>query len=375
MNTARENTPARRRGPRPRLFISYRRRTDSASARLLKDELTRAFGEGAAFRDVDDIEAGETFPETIREALEDCDVFLLLVSPGWVESVPSLRDPDDFVRREVAAALARRVPLIPVLLGDARMPKADELPEEIRDLAFRQAIELSDDRWDYDVARLFKFVRARAAPPEPATFFGRAAAASRRLLKTWPGRVTVAAAGVAAVVLAFYAAAGLAIWYEHFGRDFEGCVLLYTPDVLGGAANIRSGAQDSPVVSADGYDVVRRRRDEPDGIPFMLRLSDSGREIGVVFFRFFKAAGDGGGEFRVERIIEPRPADVRKCADVEKYFNANRPAADKRVLKNWDRLGLHLGGRDYLLRLGDHGDYMVATLLPAPDDMPLPWKK
>ncbi len=374
MKDGRENSSTRRRGARPRLFISYRRRTDSASARLLKDELTRAFGEGAVFRDVDDIEAGEAFPETIREAVEDCDALLLLVSPGWVESVPRLRNPDDFVRREVAAALARRVPLIPVLLGDARMPKADELPEDVRDLAFRQAIELSDDRWDYDVARLVKLVRARAAPHGPATFFGRAAAAARRLLRTWPGRVAVVAAGVAAAVLAFYAAAGFAIWYEHFGRDFEGCVRLYTPDVLGGVANIRSGTHDSPVISADGYDAVRRRRDEPDGIPIMLRLSDSGHEIGVVFFRFFKAAGDEDGEFRVERVIEPKPADVRKCADVQKYFNANRPAADKHVLKNWDRLGVHLGGRDYLLRLGDHGDYMVATLLPAPAGMQTPWR-
>ena len=363
MNIGRENSPTRRPGARPRLFISYRRRSDSPSARLLKEGLTRAFGEGAVFRDVDDIEPGDAFPQSIGEAVESCDVFLLLVSPDWVESAGSLRNPDDFVRLEIAAALARRVPLIPVLLGGARMPKADELPEEIRDLAFRQALELSDSRWDYDVERLVKHIRARAPRPEAASFFGRAAAASRRFFfGTWPGKATAAA-----VLLAAVAGISYAIWHVSH-RDLEGCVSLYAPDSLGGVGRIESGSYDSPVVRADEYHTIRERRHDPGGVPLMLRLSDSGHEVGVVFFRFFKADEIDQGVFKVERVIEP------PCSDVQQYLNDDRPAGDKHVLKNWDRLRVRLGGRDYILRPGDHDDRIVATLTPAPGTPPSPWR-
>lgn len=125
-------------GPRLKIFISYRRLHDSHVARQLKRELTRAFGRGAVFRDRDDIAPGDAFPEAIRRAVESCpeairraaescDVFVAVVSPGWLEASARLRDPEDFVRREMAAALARRVALVPVLAGGARMPAADEL--------------------------------------------------------------------------------------------------------------------------------------------------------------------------------------------------------------------------------------------------------
>src|SRR5215208_6491161 len=85
MNVGRTSFLSRRFGLRPKLFISYRRRFDSPSARLLKEALTEAFGEGAVFRDVDDIAPGDAFPESIRKAVESCDAFLPLISPGWVE--------------------------------------------------------------------------------------------------------------------------------------------------------------------------------------------------------------------------------------------------------------------------------------------------
>lgn len=361
MKTGPENPAARRTAARPRLFLSYRRRFDTPYARLLKDELTRAFGEGAVFRDVDDIEAGEAFPDIISGAVEDCDAFLLLISPGWIESAASLHDPADFVRREIAAALARRVPLIPVLLGDAQMPPPGGLPEEVRALAFRQAIELSDDRWDHDVGRLVKLVRARVG--HSATAPRRAVAALRSFLATWRGKAAAAAA-----VLALLAAADFAARRGLFVRDFQGCVRFYTSDAPGASAGLRSGTHDFTVVGADAYHVIMKQKQRPEGFPIVLRLSDSGKEVGAVFFRFFKAEAVADGEFRVERVVEPT------CADVRLYLNTDRPAGERHVLKNWDRLGVRLGGRDYLLRTGDHGDYIGATLEPAPGEMPLPWK-
>ncbi|MFL6334199.1 MAG: toll/interleukin-1 receptor domain-containing protein [Pyrinomonadaceae bacterium] len=337
MENGRANSSTRHPGARPRLFISYRRRFDLASARLLKDGLTRDFGEGTVFRDVDDIKPGKAFPNTIHAALESCDVFLLLVSPGWVELIEELRDPEDFVRREVAAALARGIPLVPVLLGDARMPEADELPEEIRDLAFRQAIKLSDEHWDDDVERLVKLIRELV----PFTSF----------LRTRLGKTAVVAA-----VLALFVCAGLAVRYELYGGDFEGCVRRYTPGSLGGVGRVETGAYDAPVVRADEYHYVLEHRHDPAGIPLLVRLTDSGHEVGAVFLRYFRGDDINNSLFKVERVIEPR------CADVQEYLNDAAHAADKHALTNWQTLRVRLGGRDYFLRVGDHGESILATL-------------
>ena len=360
METGRENSSNRRPGARPQLFISYRRRSDTSSAHLLRDKLTLAFGEGTVFWDVREIQPGEAFPETIRKALADCDVLLPLVSPGWVESMGRLHDPDDLVRHEIAAALARGVPLIPLLLGGARMPKADELPEEIRDLAFRQALELSDDRWDYDVERLVKLVRARAGLSEPVPFFGRLVAL-RSFLGTWPGRAAAAAAVVAVVLLAAPALWRLAAWYER-RQSFDGCVGWYAPDVLGGVARIEVGKSDAPVVPNDEYKLTPGRRDESGGLQLIVTLTDSGREVGAVFLRFQRADVRDNSSFKVERIMAP------PCDEVQDYRNESRPAADKRYLNNWDTLRVTLGESYYYLRPDDHGDYVTASLTSKPKD-------
>jgi hypothetical protein len=66
-----------------------------------------------------------------------------------------IADPSDFVRLEVETALrAADVTVIPVLVEGARMPAPEQLPEELRPLARRNAIELSDLRWRYDCQRL-----------------------------------------------------------------------------------------------------------------------------------------------------------------------------------------------------------------------------
>jgi hypothetical protein len=352
METGRENPSTRRPGARLRLFLSYRRRSDSHSARLLKNELTRAFGEGTVFRDVDDIGPGAAFPEAIREAVESSDVFLLLVSPGWVELMGELRDPADFVRREIAAALARRVPLLPLLLGGARMPEADELPEEIRDLAFRQALEVSDGRWDYDVKRLVKLIRERPAPPAPS--------APNSFLGTWRGRAAVVAAvaGIGWPVYLYTA--------SDFGFDLAqsqaGCVrwLLSTHDVSFHEARVEAFAdsQGTPIVWVDEY--RRVSPPPPGGFPIVIKLTDSGHDIGEVYLKFMR--GDypkGGRVFKVLRVVEP------PCVEVTDY--ANRDSNAKSEVYNWDSLSMRLGGRKYRLRLGDRGDSLLATLTREPE--------
>src|SRR5215207_2901668 len=99
------------RGWRMRVFVSYRRNDSSAWAGRLRDALAVRFGDDGVFQDVATMRPGETFTDEIDAALVQCDVALVVIGPGWItvagpDGVPRLADPDDYVRREVQAALS-----------------------------------------------------------------------------------------------------------------------------------------------------------------------------------------------------------------------------------------------------------------------------
>lgn len=143
----------------PQLFISYRREDTAGHAGRLYDAMVARFGEQHVFVDVD-LAPGIDFVRRIKDAIGECHVLLVIMGPRWAvvtdtDGRPRLADPDDFVRLEVETALRRdEVTVIPVLVGGAQMPDPDDLPEGLRPLAHRNALELSDMRWRYDVGRL-----------------------------------------------------------------------------------------------------------------------------------------------------------------------------------------------------------------------------
>lgn len=142
------------------IFISYRRRGESTGyAGRLADRLKRAFGEDEYFRDLEDIKPGTDFGDVIDEHLACCKVLLVVIGKDWLTLADAsgrsrLSDPRDWVRLEVEGALKRDALVLPVLVGGATMPGEDQLPEPLRILSRRQAIELSETRWDYDVEQL-----------------------------------------------------------------------------------------------------------------------------------------------------------------------------------------------------------------------------
>ena len=141
------------------IFISYRRSDSAGHSGRLFDALQRRLGDDNLFRDIEDLEPGVEFPEALNRALSRCEAMLVVIGPSWASaSGPDgrrLDKPDDFVRVEVATALTRKdVRVIPVLVGGARMPETTDLPKDLQPLLVRNAIELSDSRWDYDVSRL-----------------------------------------------------------------------------------------------------------------------------------------------------------------------------------------------------------------------------
>jgi TIR domain-containing protein len=142
------------------IFISYRRLESTGYAGRISSSLASYFGANNIFMDVTGIGAGRRFREVIDEALNACDAFLAIIGPQWAtitneNGTPRLHDPDDHVRREVAAALARPdVKVIPVLVGDARMPAREQLPPDLADLRAWQAVELSERHWFEDMDQL-----------------------------------------------------------------------------------------------------------------------------------------------------------------------------------------------------------------------------
>ena len=162
------------------IFISYRRDDTEGQAGRLFQDLRDAFGAEAVFMDVATIEPGVDFRRAIEKQTAMCGALLALIGRNWLSATgsdgrPRLEDPHDFVRLETAAALRRDIPVIPVLVHDAQMVRAEDLPDELKELAFRNGVELTHARWDSDVQLLIKalrpLVKGRAnapAPPAPA---------------------------------------------------------------------------------------------------------------------------------------------------------------------------------------------------------------
>lgn len=154
--------------PRGRIFISYRRQEAAWPARQLYAELSETFGAEQVFKDVDNINPGDDFVQRISDAVASCDILLALIGRQWVTITDDtgqrrIDDPADFVRIEVASALARSVRVIPILLDGTPMPRAADLPDDLAPLARRQAVPL--DPVSFDTSRLFATIQGILSRP------------------------------------------------------------------------------------------------------------------------------------------------------------------------------------------------------------------
>ena len=141
------------------IFISYRREDSGGHAGRLCDRLSSRFGRDRVFMDIQDIHPGQNFATSIEETIATCDCVIAVIGPRWLETVRNrAQSVDDFVRHEIEAALKRHVTVIPALVGGARMPAAADLPSELAELSFLNAVEVRDERFDDDVVALETFL-------------------------------------------------------------------------------------------------------------------------------------------------------------------------------------------------------------------------
>jgi tetratricopeptide (TPR) repeat protein len=155
-------------------FINYRRDDSPGTAGRLHDRLAQAFGRNNLFMDVDHIPAGVDFTEYLHSQVAACDVFLVVIGPNWLDAKDDdgrrrFDNPDDFVTIEIAGALARKIRVIPVLVDGARTPKADKLPDSIKPLVRRNAVEVRNTQFGRDAEMLTNKVREALTVARSAT--------------------------------------------------------------------------------------------------------------------------------------------------------------------------------------------------------------
>src|SRR5882757_8423556 len=125
------------------IAISYRREDSISIAGRLYDRLQAKFGKDNVFMDFDSIPPGMDFREQI---IEKSNLVIAIIGPHWLGEQPDasrrIDNPADFVRLEIAYALKRGIPIIPVLVNNTLMPPPEKLPQEIKGLAFRNALML-----------------------------------------------------------------------------------------------------------------------------------------------------------------------------------------------------------------------------------------
>lgn len=183
-----------------KIFINYRRDDDPSAAARVRDGLAGKFGKSSIFMDVDNLLAGQRFDEELAKALSACDVLIAVMGTRWMSLLQARAESGerDYVREEIAAALKRRIVVIPVRVGRegqlAALPRAEQLPEDIRDLVHYQKHDVTHERFGRDFAELIEAittVRRKQEAPKP-----------------W-GKIAVGAVAAAALGAAVYFGPGL----------------------------------------------------------------------------------------------------------------------------------------------------------------------
>ncbi len=134
----------------PNIIVSYRRDDTRHITGRIFDRLEQHYGKSHVFMDIDNIPVGMDFRQHILNTIDHCDALVAVVGPRWIGTEPSgqprISEPNDWVRIELETALTKDIPVIPVLIDRARMPKPDELPGTLQDFAYRQAADLDTGR-------------------------------------------------------------------------------------------------------------------------------------------------------------------------------------------------------------------------------------
>jgi hypothetical protein len=140
-----------------RVFLSYRRSDSGHATDRICESLEVRLGRETIFKDIDDIPFGVNFKQHIENVIQQCDVLLAVIGPNWLgEGGESRLDaPTDFVRIELESALARGIPVIPLLVNTGSIPSSERLPPSLAKLPFMNGIPVRRGHdYEGDISRL-----------------------------------------------------------------------------------------------------------------------------------------------------------------------------------------------------------------------------
>jgi TIR domain len=188
------------------IFVSYRRSDSADVTGRITDQLKLLLGEECVFRDVDSIPLGRDFRKAVSEAVGQCEVLLAIIGKDWLsvtgeDGKRRIDAPDDNVHIEIAAALKRGVPVVPVLVENTPMPQAAKLPEPLRDLAFQNGTPVRPDPdFHHDVDRLCS---------QLAQYLPKGRSRPSRIWANTYARLALGAVGAAILGIILFAAMGI----------------------------------------------------------------------------------------------------------------------------------------------------------------------
>lgn len=254
----------------PKIFISYRRDDSAGYAQAIYSRVAQHFSKDRVFMDVDTIEAGVDFERVIEKAVGECDVLLAVIGKRWaggeLDRVSWLDSTSkDYVRLEIATALVRDIRVIPVLVDGMAMPSEDLLPQSIRPITRRHAVEISNTRFSSDIERLITAVQRTPGefgeslkPDNSTSSYERVAGKSQPSISPW----IIFGIGAAVVAVIFLS---LVIWWpnrqdpEHVANSELPKVIKVPAKKAGGLEVVKEGlAVKSQTQKEDGILVQKK---------------------------------------------------------------------------------------------------------------------
>ena len=142
-----------------KIFLSYRRDDTDSQTERIYEFLSTKEGRANIFKDTKTINPGDDFRNALRKSIHNADVILVIIGPRWLEISDEtggrrIDNPNDYLRLEIALAFELGKLLIPVLVDNARIPTPNQLPEQIRELSFVNAVMIGNGLLDYELESL-----------------------------------------------------------------------------------------------------------------------------------------------------------------------------------------------------------------------------
>ncbi len=152
------------------IFVSYRRSDSQYAAIALADALSWAFPEGELFFDRAAIQAGNEWPASLRRAIQQARLVVVLIGDGWLRAADQygrrrLDHPEDWVRQELVTAIERGVAILPITLEDAVMPPAAAFDRALTPLTDRQTFSVRAESWERDLHDVIERISTLTGTP------------------------------------------------------------------------------------------------------------------------------------------------------------------------------------------------------------------